>query len=135
MKKRNTLPLLILTIFTIQLFSSCLFDDAIDIDSCLSFDKVSPINLSAETKVGTSQTIVFEATNDCNINVEVLELDVDTNNNEFAIEGLKKGDIITKNGITFNIIFTPKSTGTKNFKFSIKTIEGNVLFNLGAKGI
>ena len=129
MKNRFTLTILIVLLS----FISCIEEET-SAPSCLNVEKVSSNNFQTEVKVGNSVKIPFQIINECFIDTEIFNLEYDKTN-EFFIEGIKKKDIITEQGMRFNIIFSPNSVGEKRFGFSLKTTQGTIIVNFGAKGI
>ena len=114
--------------------TSCIKDDPTP--SCLQVDKVSEGFGPTEVQVGFSKEIQFKITNKCERSIEVLAVEKgDDINNEFLIQGISNNNTIPESGLTFNLQFSPKSTGNKSISFTIRTIQGTMIVNLGAKGI
>lgn len=120
--------------FSLLLLFSC-HNDLPIAPSCITIDDISNNFGQTLVEINSSKKTPFKIINECNININVTELDVDNTATEFLIEGLRKNSVITKDGLNFNVVFSPKTKGQKTFKFSIKTIEATIYMNLGAKGI
>ena len=129
---KNTFLLTILIIFLT--ITSCIKDDSIP--SCLQIDKVSDGFGPTEVQVGSSKAISFKITNSCERSVNILNVNEGEDiHNEFLIQNVTNNTSIPEAGLIFNVLFSPKSTGNKTIEFSIKTIQGTMIVNLGTKGI
>ena len=97
MKKLNRI---LIVSFSFLLLISC-HNDLPVAPSCITIDEISDTFDQSLVQVNSSKKIPFEITNDCNSNLNVLELDVDNTATEFLIEGLRKNSVITKDGLKF----------------------------------
>lgn len=57
------------------------------------------------------------------------------NPEDFHLQNIIEGTRITKEGINFNIVFAPKSTGSKTVIINIKYTTSDIVLYLSGEGI
>jgi len=126
------------TFFLIINIESCNSDDDFDIittDPCLTIDKKDKSFEPIKVSLGDTKIITFDILNECNYPISVLDVEIRNNFTEFAVQGIKKNDIINTNGSSFNVVYNPKQLGKTLLDFSIFTEDGQQFISIGVEAI
>lgn len=112
------LILLFVTILTTMSFHSC-YENSVK--SCYEIDIISEETNTHEIKVGHEKKIPIKFTNNCGNALKIWEVTLESDDeNDFYTEGINSNSVISENGLIFNLIFQPKSTGHKKAILTIK---------------
>lgn len=119
---------MLLIIFSVAvIFQSCYEEET---NNCFEMD----VNLKSVTEekvsIGSAKEIPVEITNNCENEFKIWEIKLKGDNkNEFYIKGDYNNSIISKNGLTFNLVFQPKEAGTKKITLDIRHDFGTSVLN------
>ena len=117
------------------LLTACNDNDPVS-QSCTDIDKTSENNVPLQVKVFTSKTVSFNISNKCDFPINIIETKIEGDNPEdFYLQGITNNTKITKSGINFNVVFTPKTIGQKRVIITIKHSTSEFVIHLSGEGI
>lgn len=129
MKNLRFIFLLLVTVFT---FSSC-FEE--EVFSCVDVNKFSDDYFKLEAEVFSTKKVAFEISNTCAVDLRVIEVVIAGDSEDFWIEGIKPGTVISKKSTPFNLVFKPTKFGQRKAIISIRYDTGELAISINGEGV
>lgn len=126
--------LLLTILFVTLILNSC--EDKL-VDSCYDINIVSKNIDNKATKVGAKTNISIKFNNNCGNEIRVWDAKLEGKDEiDFYTQEINSNTIIPKSGLIFNLVFQPKSEGSKEVSLVIKHDDlGSSTLNLNLKAI